>query len=154
MFKTFLNLHNLQIWISQMLSCYIWYCSASNLIPDQIAHPHTYCFHSKSLDSHLFYVHHPLHSSQLLQAELSCWLRRMQEEWRAADFPQLSLHLSLPWDPCAPLRLHSSVRLGKAFSAGILLSCGVLAPFPLVVPGKYLGIPVLPQVLASSVCCS
>lgn len=136
MFKTFLNLHNLQIWISQMLSCYIWNCSVSNLIPDQIAHPHTYCFLSKSLGSNLFYVHHPLHSAQLLQAEWSCWLRRMQEEWRAADFPQLPLHLSLP---CAPLRLPSWVRLGKAFSAEVLLLCGVLAPFPLAVHWQILG---------------
>lgn len=152
MFKTFLKLHNPQIRISHLLSCYIWNCSVSNLIPDQIPHTHTYCFLSKSLESHLFYVYHPLLSSTL--ASDIKMLRRKQEEWRAADFPQLSLHLLLPWDPCAPLRLHSWVRLGKAFSAGILLSFGMLAPFPLLVFDKYLGIPVLPQVLASSVCCS
>lgn len=153
MFKTFLNLHSLPIWISHMLSCCICYYSVSHLIPDRIPHTHTYCFPSKSLDSNLFYVYHPLHSSQLLQVELRC-LRRMQEEWRAAGFPQLFLHLLLPWDPCVPLRHHSWAKLGKAFSAEILLSCGVLAPFSLVVSGKYLCIPVLPQVLASSVCCS
>lgn len=55
-----------------MLSCYIQFCSVSNLIPDQIPHTHTYCFLSKSLDSNLFYVYHPLHSSQLLQVESRC----------------------------------------------------------------------------------
>lgn len=79
MFKTFLNLHHLQIRISHMLSRYIWYYSVLHLIPDQTPHTHTYCFLSKSLDSNLFYAYPPLHLPQLLQVELRC-LRRMQEE--------------------------------------------------------------------------
>lgn len=95
MFKTFLYLHNPQIRISLMLSCCICYYSVSNLIPDQILHTHTYCFPCKPLDSNLLYVYHPLHSPHLLQVELRC-LRRMQEDFPTADFPQLSLPLFLP----------------------------------------------------------
>lgn len=51
--------------ISEIALCQIYFLTRF-LIPIPT------CFLSKSLDSNLFYVYHPLHSSQLLQIELRC----------------------------------------------------------------------------------
>lgn len=121
----------------------------SNLIPDQILHTHTYCFPFKPTESNLFYIYHPLQSSQPLQAEIRC-LRRMQKEWRKADFPQ-SPRTSFCHETSVVLpRLCGQVKPGKAFSSEILLFCGVLASFSLVVYDKYLDIPGFRQVFDGS----
>lgn len=135
--------------ISRTLSCYFWNCSVSNLIPDQILHTHTYCFPFKPTESSLFYICHPLQLSQPLQAEIRC-LRRMQKEWRKADFLQSPRTSFCHETSMLLLRLCGWVKLGKAFSSEILCSCGVLASFSLVVYDKYLDIPFFPQVLDSS----
>lgn len=82
--------------------CYnFWNFSGSDLIPDQVLHSCTYRFPFKPTKSNLLHIYHPPQSSQPMQTKLRC-LRRMQQEWRKADFPQLSSHLFLPTEQRAP----------------------------------------------------